>query len=230
MSRRVFLDVGAHLGETLEEAVKPRWRFDRIWCFEPAAVCLPALARHADGRVKVVPAGLGARDETVTLHDPGSIGASVHAAKATTGAVAPARILDGAAWMAEHVAAGDTVWMKVNCEGAECDLLDHLVATGEAAKIDHLLVHFDVEKIPGLAHRAAETRRLLDQAGVRWIEAGAILSGRSHARKTANWLAWTEAGRWGRLRHRHLARWEYRARQVLYPLKVRLRSRSPAGG
>ena len=223
MGRRVFLDIGAHHGETLEEVVKPRWRFDRIWCFEPATACLPAIRRFADDRVEVVNAGLGPRDETVELHDPGSIGASIHAAKAATAHVETVQLLDAAAWMQGHVDDGDTVWVKVNCEGAECDLLEHLLDTGQAQKIAHLLVHFDAEKIPGMAHRAPETRRRLDAAGVPWIEAGKILSGRSHARKTANWLAWTEAGTYGRLRHRYLARWEFRARQLAYPMKMRLR-------
>lgn len=221
--RRVFLDVGAHQGETLEEALNPRWRFDRIWCFEPASACLPNIRRFTDDRVEIVNAGLGPRDETVELHDPGSIGASIHAAKAATADVEMVRILDAAAWMQEHLHDGDMVWMKVNCEGAECDLLEHLIDAGQAQRIDHLVVHFDVAKIPGMAHRARETRRRLDAAGVPWIEAHRILSGRSHARKTANWLAWTEVGRYRRLRYRYLARWEFRARQLLYPLKTRVR-------
>ena len=61
--------------------------------------------------------------------------------------------------------------------------------------LTHLLVHFDIEKIPAMAWQADRTRRLLDASGVEWIEAGEILFGRSHAQKTANWLAWTEASR-----------------------------------
>ena len=48
VARRVFLDVGGHVGETLAEVVKPRWAFDRIWTFEPATACLPALEAFAD--------------------------------------------------------------------------------------------------------------------------------------------------------------------------------------
>jgi len=225
MAGRVFLDVGAHQGETLEEVVKPRWRFDRIWCFEPATVCLQAIGRFVDERVEVVNAGLGARDETALLHDPGTIGASVHAAKALTEEAEEVRIVDASAWLSEHVGADDVVWMKVNCEGSECDLLDHLVATGAISKVDHLLVHFDVEKIPGMGHRATETRRRLEDAGVAWIEASLILFGRSHALKTANWLAWTEAARSARLCYRHMERWKYRTRQLLYPLKQQVRQR-----
>ena len=62
-----------------------------------------------------------------------------------------------------------------------------------------------------MAWQADRTRRLLDESGVEWIEAGEILFGRSHAQKTANWLAWTEASRLRRFRYSHLARWEFRA-------------------
>ena len=97
------------------------------------------------------------------------------------------------------------------------------------AWIDHLLVHFDVEKIPSLASQAIETRRRLDAAGLEWIEARDIMFGRSHGKKTANWLAWTEASKLRRVRYAHLARWEFRARQLLYPLKQRLStSRHPS--
>ena len=110
----------------------------------------------------------------------------------------------------------DVVWLKLNCEGSECVVLDHLVAEGELARVAHLLVHFDVEKIPALASHAADTRWLA-ASGVEWIEADEIL-GRSHAQKTANWLRWTEASRFGRFRCRHLAQGEFRWRQALYPL------------
>ena len=132
--------------------------------------------------------------------------------------------IDAAAWMRSHLEPGDEVWLKLNCEGAECVVLDHLDREGMLGWIDHLLVHFDVEKIPSLASQAIETRRRLDAAGVEWIEARDIMFGRSHGKKTANWLAWTEAPKFRRVRYAHAARWEFRARQRLYPLKQRLRA------
>lgn len=32
---RIFLDVGAHDGQTLAEVLKPEYRFDRVYAFEP---------------------------------------------------------------------------------------------------------------------------------------------------------------------------------------------------
>jgi FkbM family methyltransferase len=220
---RVFIDVGGHLGETLEEVVKPAWRFDRIYVFEPASVCLPSIERFADARVEVVQAGWAAVDGSADLFGAGEIGASIHAGKpVTSAAVETIRLLDCAAWVDAHLDPTEEVWTKINCEGAECDVLDHLCETGSIARIDHLVVHFDVEKIPGMEHRAVATRSRLDSAGIEWIEAGDIMFGRSRALMTANWLNWTQASRVAKVRYRWLNRAIFRVRQIAYPLKQRL--------
>jgi len=222
--RKVFIDVGGHRGETLEEAVKPMWRFDRIYVFEPASVCLPSIERFVDPRVEVVQAGWAPVDSTADLFGAGEIGASIHAGKPVSStAVETIRLLDCAAWVDAHVDPDDEVWVKINCEGAECDVLDHLCATGSIARFDHLVVHFDVEKIPGMEHRAAATRTRLDSTGIDWIEACDIMFGRSRALMTANWLNWTQAASVAKVRYRWLNRAIFRARQFAYPLKQRLR-------
>ena len=173
----------------------------------------------------MVAAGWWTSTATMELHDPGAIGASVAAEKALTDEVERCQFIDAAAWIDDHVHDDDVVWLKLNCEGAECDVLDHLLDAGAMARIDHVLVHFDVEKIPSMAHRADATRRRLDAAGVDYVEPTKVFFGRSHAAKTANWLAWTEAEGVQRLRHTHLNRLTFRARQLLYPLKVRWMAR-----
>lgn len=222
---RVFLDVGGHLGETLAEVVRSRWAFDRIVVFEPASSCWPALEALADDRVQVNRFGLWHQDATMDLHDPGSIGASIASEKALTRETETCRFVDAAAWFQEHVDGDDTVFCKLNCEGAECDVIERLAGGGQLAKIDHLLVHFDVEKVPSLAHRAGPASRVLDRSGVSWCEARHIMFGRSHAKKTANWLAWCEAGPVARLRYSVSNRFTFRARQRLYPLKQRWMAR-----
>ncbi len=216
-----MLDVGGHLGETLAEVRHQRWAFDHIYVFEPATACLAALREPADDRVEVIAAGWWNADVEMNLHDPGLIGASVVPEKALSEDMERCRFIDAAAWMRSNLEPDDVVWLKLNCEGSECVVLDHLVGEGELERVDHLLVHFDIEKVPVMAWQADRTRRLLEESGVEWIEAGEILFGRSHAQKTANWLAWTEASRLRRFCYSHLARWEFRARQILYPVKQR---------
>jgi hypothetical protein len=219
-----MVDVGGHVGETLAEVVDQRWGFDLIFVFEPAIGCREPLARLADERVHLVMAGWWDADAEMDLHDPGLIGASVARDKALTGEVERCAFIDAATWMQSHLEPGDEVWLKLNCEGAECVVLDHLDEERMLGWIDHLLVHFDVEKIPSLAAQAIETRHRLDAAGLEWIEARDIMFGRSHRKKTANWLAWTQASKLRRVRYAHVARWEFRARQFVYPLKQRVLS------
>lgn len=231
-SRRVFLDVGAHIGETLQEAIEPRWGFDAIYSFEPVASNLQYLERFRDSRVELVPCGWWTSNTQMPIFQPGEIGASIHMEKSNTSASELCSFIDAAEWLRANTAATDQIWLKLNCEGAECDIIDRLHELGMLERIDHLLVHFDVEKVPGQEARADPARALLAQAGVEVCEAKEIMFGRSHAAKTANWLQWTEAGPVGRFIHRHPVRWSYRVRQRLYPLKVLVKarfSRSAAG-
>ena len=161
------------------------------------------------------------------LHDPGAIGASVLSEKARTGAVEQCAFIDAAQWVRTHLLPDDTVWLKLNCEGAECDIIDHLLNQDVMRAIDHLLVQFDVEKVPSIAYRAAPTRRRLSASSIAFVEAGDIMFGRSHAARTANWLAWTEASRLARIRYAYLNRVTFRLRQRLYPVKQRLLRRFP---
>jgi FkbM family methyltransferase len=94
---RVFLDIGSHTGETIGEVAKRKYRFDRIVCFEPATACLPQLKQLAakDSRIEVCAFGLGGRNATLELHNPGTLGASVLAKDGPTEQV---EIVDAAQW------------------------------------------------------------------------------------------------------------------------------------
>ena len=221
---KILLDIGAHLGETLEIARNRRWEFDTIWSFEPAPQCWPALDRLADDRTRVMRFGLWTENARLPLYDPGAIGASMFHGKGGASTSVDAEFRDAAAWFHEHVSASDEVLMKVNCEGAECDLLDHLLASGELTKVDELVVHFDVRKVPGQEHRERETRARLDAAGVPYRPAEAIFFGRNTQEKTANWLRWYHSSRLGRLRYSVLRRVEFAVRVPLWRLRQRRRA------
>ncbi|MFM8276410.1 MAG: hypothetical protein ACKN89_05350, partial [Cyanobium sp.] len=71
--RKVFLDIGAHTGETLEEVRKPAYSFDRIIAFEPSSACFPALEAIAvqDRRIELCRFGLGDGPQQLTLYGSG---------------------------------------------------------------------------------------------------------------------------------------------------------------
>jgi FkbM family methyltransferase len=222
---KVFVDLGAHFGETLGVVMEDRWGFDRIYCFEPAPQCWPKLDALADERVSVFRYGLWSSNDHATLFDPGRIGASLFDQKSKEGTSVDVELRDAAEWFAEHLDASDEVVMKVNCEGAECEILNHLCASGELRKVDEMVVHFDVRKVPGQGHREAETKRLLDEAGVPYRTAESIFFGGNIPEKTTNWLSWYHARGVSRLRYSLVRRIEYVFRVPAYRLRERLRAR-----
>lgn len=221
-SRKVFLDVGAHQGQSVRAALERRWGFDRVWTFEPTQPCIEILERIIDDRLTVVPAGWWSADTEKLVHDPGTLGASIDARKARGGETAQCAFVDAARWMSENIGPDDLVWLKINIEGAEIEVLDRLLASGEMRKVDHLVVHFDIEKVGDFA-AAAAMRRRLDDSGVSWREAKTVMFGPDDTYKCNTWLAWTHQLRWQLLAQKLT----YAVRRQLYFARERLR---PAAG
>jgi hypothetical protein len=159
----------------------------------------------------------------MTLHDPGTVGASLYEAKRLSTATAEVELREAGRWFFDNVSTDDEVVMKLNCEGAECELLDHLIASGELSKVDELLIHFDVRKVDGLQDREHTTRRALDATGVPYRAAESILFGRNISEKTSNWLHWYHAPSWQRPAYSILRRAEFAARIALYTARNRHR-------
>ena len=124
---RVFLDVGAHVGESLLPAMDPRYRFDRIVCFEPVQACCAVLVRLADGRVEICHFGLGMKSGQQVIHDPGSLGASFHHEGSSQGRSETVEIRRASDWFRDKLAEDDDVFLKLNCEGSECDIIEDLL-------------------------------------------------------------------------------------------------------
>ena len=162
MARRTFLDIGAHFGETLSVVRAKRWHFDRIVCFEPAPVCWPSIEPLADERVTICRFGLWKEPATITLHNPGSVGASLAPDAQVVTQTVDCRFEDAAAWFAEHLSDEETVFVKINVEGAEADIVDRLAAADQSGRIDHLLIHFDVA-----SHQVWPTARRHCEASLR---------------------------------------------------------------
>lgn len=213
---KVLLDVGAHVGETLEVALEPRWGFDQIYSFEPAPQCWPALQRFASPLVEILPYGLWREDDMLELFDAGDIGASLFSDKSTSGVGQPVELRDAVTWFRDHVRAEDTVIMKVNCEGAEHGLLSHLISSGELSKVDALVVHFDARKIRGMEHLADDLHTLLTTAGIPFIDADQIFFGRNTQEKTRNYLRWYHAAPPLRLWWAYGRRLEFAVRTAIY--------------
>jgi FkbM family methyltransferase len=170
---RIFVDIGAHYGETLSVALDPKWGFTQVVSVEPSARCLPLLKSFRDPRLSVHQVALSNRDDTAILHGAGLLGGSLYADKAQltdqvdTESVTLVRASN---WFKQNIPAGAEVFLKMNCEGGEADILDDLLDSGEIARVRSMYVDFDIRKVPSQAHRQAELERRLSEAGVRWTQ------------------------------------------------------------
>jgi FkbM family methyltransferase len=187
---KVFLDVGAHEGETLDAVRDPKFGFERIYCFEPASPCWPALETVRDRRVTICRFGLWNQTTEHDLFDAGSIGASLFADKFKEArSAAPARFVRATDWFRENLAAEDDVYVKLNCEGAEVDIVEDLLDSGELARVRAVMIDPDVRKVPSQAHRERELRERLAASGLtNYAMEADVMIGATHRERIHHWL------------------------------------------
>lgn len=191
--RKIFLDVGGHLGQTIEEVIKPLYRFDTIYCFEPFPPCADILAdKFDDPRFQLLRYGLSNVTQSLTFHTNGAgdMGASVktHPDDPKT-IVTECPFVRASDFFAEHIAADDLVVMKLNCEGSECDIMNDLMDSGEVRKIDNVMIDFDVRKYPSHAHEEPALKARMAETGFTNVSfCEQVMRGRGHQGRIANWL------------------------------------------
>jgi FkbM family methyltransferase len=161
---RIFLDVGGYLGDSVYAALDPLFGFDRIYTFEPVDWLAANLGRIADSRLTVVKAGLLDSTGARKVFHAGTLAGSVFSdapAYLEQGTEQTCQFIEASDFFRSHIGNGDTVYMKLNCEGAECAILENLAQTGQIKKITEVLVDFDALKIPSQSHRVDALRSLL---------------------------------------------------------------------
>ncbi len=211
---KVFLDVGAHNGATLDAVRDPKYAFDRIYCFEPARACWPALEAVRDDRVAVCRFGLWHETAERELYDPGSVGASIFADKfRDERRRETARFVRATEWFRDNLGPDDEIYLKLNCEGAEVDIVEDLLDSGELARVKSVMIDPDVRKIPSQAHREQELRVRLAATGLtNYALEEEVMIGATHRDRIQHWLRGAGAEERGT-----------EARQLVYDLARALR-------
>jgi FkbM family methyltransferase len=158
---RIFLDVGAHDGETLDVALDPKWGFDRIDSFEPASTRLKTLRKFRHKRLAIHDFGLSSQTKNTTLYGAGLLGGSIYSEKnyldpKATSYKEEIKLQSASEWLTKNTSAGDEVFLKLNCEGSEADILENLIAEQLIFRVKSIYVDFDIRKVPGQAHRQKE--------------------------------------------------------------------------
>jgi len=75
--KTIFLDIGAHVGESIEIACNKKYNFTRIIAIEPSTHCYQYLQKYKDPRIEIYKIGLGNSNKITSLFGAGSVGASL---------------------------------------------------------------------------------------------------------------------------------------------------------
>jgi len=176
VSRKIFLDIGSHIGETLEEVIKPQHNCDLVFGFEPITECCDVINKNfINDKLIVNNFGLYKEDcEKIVYYNKSKfyggnldIGGSIYEDKIDRKPNPNDRddklcsFKDVGKWFKDNITKDDYVMVKINVEGAECDIIERLIESEEYDKIDRLLIDFDCRKIPSQKHRQQEVENLL---------------------------------------------------------------------
>jgi FkbM family methyltransferase len=165
---RIFVDVGSHYGESVYKALNPDLGFDRIFTYEPSTTSCERLLLINDARLVVKKMALGAKEGTIDLFNSGSLGASTFSDKRglSTDDKETVILRSASAELSEILTSGAEVFVKINCEGGELDILEDLKQSGLIVKCTHLYVDWDARKIPSLAQRYAVLRAEIEEINI----------------------------------------------------------------
>jgi len=158
MTRKIFLDVGAFNGETNRMALNPIYSFDYIHGFEPSPNRYSRLRKIKSSRVYIHNFGLSNKTYKTMLYGVNTIGASVYPEKRFRG-LNDKRMkceisLNGASlWISQNTRLDDQIYLKLNCEGAEVDILQDLIDTKMIDRIKTIYVDFDIRKVKDQEYR-----------------------------------------------------------------------------
>lgn len=187
----VFLDVGAHNGQTLEEVIKPQYGFDFVYAFEPMLAQYQILQNNYDhlDNVYILPYGLWDEESQHTVYgDNSHLEASMFQEKIDVDGTIESQcmFLKASTVVSKFY---DPVVMKLNVEGAEVTILRDLIETGAIFNCRSIMVDFDCVKIPGQEHLKQQTIDQMDSVGFdRYCLAEDVMVGDTHGKRIAHWL------------------------------------------
>ena len=167
---RIFIDVGGYEGDAVWAALDPLFGFEQVICYEPDAGCAARIRDSIrDPRLTVVAAALSDHAGMAQLYGPGSLAGSLFSDHRDVDGTrtSSCEVHRASDLIARHGSEDATIYLKLNCEGAEVPIVADLLQSGEWTKIRDTLLDLDARKIPSLAAELAAVEAELAKQPVR---------------------------------------------------------------
>ena len=152
MTRKIFLDVGAFNGEAIKIALNPIYSFDYVYGFEPSPKRYSRLRKIKSSRLNIYNFGLSSITGKAILYGANTIGASVYPEKRFKGINDKINkyeisLIRASSWISKNTRLDDLIYLKLNCEGSEADILEDLIETKIIHRVKTIYVDFDIRKV-----------------------------------------------------------------------------------
>jgi FkbM family methyltransferase len=184
----IFVEIGAHYGQSCEIARNPKYSFKEFWLFEPASEPLLKLNAINDSRYRIFPFGLGSEDKETLLYQSGSKGASILHEKFSSDMEIPnVKIhIRKSSTILSPILLKYPVFLKINCEGSEIEILNDLLDYGLLNSSHSILVDFDICRIKPDFSLDSIIDRLI-KSGVKFYDAD-FFGAKSNSLNVKRWL------------------------------------------
>jgi hypothetical protein len=86
------------------------------------------------------------------MYNPGNVGSSIFKEKLVShpnNRTERCKFIKASNWFKDNLSTLDEIYAKINIEGAEIEVLNDLLDSGEFHKLKKVIITFDVLKIPG---------------------------------------------------------------------------------
>lgn len=185
---KIFVDVGSHFGETLEEVRKDKYGFDKIYSIEPSNKCIKKLQAIKDHRINFFNFGLSNCNKDVQLYNSGLAKASIYT-NIKNNKYEIIKLVKASEWFKKHINSNNIVVVKLNCEGSECDIIEDLISSNEICKIYNILITFDVRFFNQVRNRELKVRKMLKKTSLfNYCFSDNVMKGPTHGKRIENWL------------------------------------------
>jgi len=161
--RNIFLDIGSHIGESLEEVLRPIYDIDEVIAIEPSSFGYKKLEKFRDSRLSIYKIAVSNFSGETTLYAAGSVGGSLFSDKnrhwAQTESV---EVVTFSKFCLENLEMNSNIYIKINIEGSEFFLLKEIFLIAKQFNIKSILLSIDLPKVPQLAMYNNELNNLIN--------------------------------------------------------------------
>jgi len=175
--RKIFLDVGAANGNSIKffrENHKESDQFE-IYSFEPFPKNIEELEQFKP-KVTVIPAAVWSFDGEIPMYTGKPKSGSMYADKITGKVSLENKIMvpciDLAKFIMENFKKEDEIWIKMNIEGSEYEVVPHLHKHGLIDWFDSIYIRWHATKIPSLVAVHDEIAKLVPDSVNLWRKKG----------------------------------------------------------